>query len=193
MVEKNLLAVIKSRDKTHYLLRSFLKSLLKDTKKVFESLGYVGGLEYNVLTRFKKEDERHFTIFRAKEFKEFDDKYFSSTHQAALFEIPNVLQVKINFDSDEGGRHKYTYTGSIDKMISMYESLDHTDPKELLMKELMESEFFRANFTKKRFIRGGIGLSPTVFSIGLETNNGKFLLETTGILGPYAGTLTIVK
>jgi hypothetical protein len=192
MTNKNLLAILKPGDETHYLVKDFLKSLPKGSKKLFDSFGYVGNLEKN-LRSFSKENERHFIILRTPIFKGLSTEYFSSS-EATLKEIPDKLEVKIDYRQQDtsfliGARSVLTLDGSIDEMIEEYQILSSADPKKLFSEELNQSEFLNKHLIKKTWF--GLGkrkIVPTYVSIGIETPDGRYLLETTGAQGPYAGT-----
>lgn len=195
MTTRNLLAVINPGHETGHLIRIFLESLPKGVQKVFESFGHIGSLEENLAHGFRREDARHFIIYRAPTFENLADKYFSSTPQAALSEIPDRLIVKVdckrkNTNSAIGARETTHFDGTINEMVEKYRSLSLTDHGELLLDRLSESEFLRENVTKRKWLGlGRIKLFPTYVSVGIETPDGKYLLETTGAQGPYFGTV----
>ncbi|MEA3378494.1 MAG: hypothetical protein U9Q69_02530 [Nanoarchaeota archaeon] len=192
MAHKNLLTVLKAGDETHYLVRNFLQSLPDEAKKVFNSLGYVGDLKGNLRT-MRREDMRHFVIFRSPGFEDLVTEYFSSTPQAALSEIPDRLTVKVDYkqqDTDfaKGARLVSNFDGSIDQMVEKYRELSSTNPTKLLTDGLNQSEFLRENMTKKGlFGFGKTKIVPTYVSVGIETPDGRYLLGTTGAQGPYVG------
>ncbi|MCK5043805.1 hypothetical protein KAR52_02285 [Candidatus Pacearchaeota archaeon] len=192
MTNKNLLAVLKPGDETHYLVKDFFQSLPEKSRKVFDSFGYIGNLEKN-LDKFRKEDMRYFIVFSSPTFNDLITEYFSSTPEATLKEIPDRLKIKARYQQQdtnilEGARLVLTLDGSIDEMIKKYQILSSTDPRKLISERLNKSEFLMKNITKKTwFGLGKTKIVPTYVSVGLETPDGRYLLETTGAQGPYVG------
>lgn len=193
MADKNLLAILELGDETHYLIRDFLQSLPDKAIKIFDSVGFVGDLKEN-LRRFRREDMRHFAIFRSPTFDDLVTEYFSAIPEAALTEIPDRLKIKLSYKQQDtdfltGARAIFTFDGSIDEMIDKYRNLSSTDPRKLLLDYLNQSEVLRKNITKKTlFGLGKTKIVPTYVLVGIETSDGRYLLETTGSQGPYAGT-----
>ena len=190
MEDKNLLAIFKPGDETHYLIRDFIQSLQSEVRKVFDSFGYIGNLEEN-LKKFKKEDMRHFVILRSPTFDDLITEYFLTNPEAILTEIPDKLIVKIDYkqrDTDfvTGAREVIHFHGTIDEMLEKYKNLSSTNPKEILYGGLDKSEFLRKELIKKTlFGFGKRKLVPTYIAVGIETPDHKNLLDTTGAQGPY--------
>ena len=192
MPDINLLAIIKRGDETHYLLRKFFKSLPNNARKVFDSLGAVGSLDKNV-REFGRMDMRHFVIFCAPTFNWLVNGYFASISEAALFEIPDELRVKVIYkqqdtDFSEGVEIITESTGTIDEMVRKYEELSSADPRRLLTDELNHYPAVRKRLVKREWF--GLGrkrVVPTYVSVGIETPDRKYLLGTTGAQGPYTG------
>jgi hypothetical protein len=195
MTDENLLVILKPGDEKHFLFVNFLQSIPDEAKKIFDSFGYIGSLERN-LAWFKRERMRHFVIFRSPAFNNLANDYFSSTDQASVNKIKDNLIVEIEYKQQDtdivtGARLITKFDGTIDEMINKYEELALTSPKELLTKGLNEQEFLRDNITKNEWFGFGKNrkIVPTYISIGIETPDRKYLLRSTGALGPYVGRL----
>ncbi len=194
MSQKNLLAVLKADDQNHYLVRDFVRSLPSGTTESFHSFGFVGNFNDNVRS-LKIERQRYFMAYRSAAFDNLVTQYFSLTPEAVLTLIPNQLKVIVEFKQQDteftiGARMKSTVEGSIDEMVTKYRSLARVDPRKLLADELNDSAYFRKNMTKKAlFGFGKTKVVPIYVSVGLETVDGRFLVATTGPVGPYSGTL----
>ncbi len=192
--DKNLLTIVKPGDVSHYLLINFLKSLPNKTKKIFDAYGFIGNLEEN-LNKIKDKNTRRFTIFRSDSFKGLVTDYFSSTPEAAVKEIEDELTVKVDYKQEDtdifkGAREIIGFKGTIDEMVEKYKELSSTDPRQLLNIGLKQSEFIRKYMTRAAlFGFGKRKIVPTYVSVGIETPDGKYLLETTGAQGPYIGIL----
>ena len=192
MTDKNLLTIFKSGDENHYLFRDFFKSLPGDTEKVLDSFGYVGSLIKN-LNGFRRSNGRHFLILRSEDFGELDTRYFSTTSKARLSEIPDRLRVKVDYKQQDtdfctGARQTINDMGTIDDMVELFNELSAKDPRKLLQEGLDKHEFLRKNMTRRKLFGKGKKVVPIYVSTGLETLDGKYLLNTTYAQGLFVGT-----
>jgi hypothetical protein len=202
-MSETILAVIKYGDNNHYLVEDFLQSLPKGTLKLTFT-GFAGTLEscvkeYNLNkfcskdTNIPKKNLRHFSLFRAPSLENLSTKYFSSTPEAKLIKIPNRLDVVINYHQDTGPNNcSKRYTESIDKAVQTYRQLASEDPWNLLCNSLENSEFLRKNLTKKLllgFNKNKFKIPAVYVAVGLVTPDEEYVLNYTGVKGPYAGNL----
>lgn len=103
----NLLAIIKYVDLARVFeentqfdsLKNFIDSVPPNSE-IFDSTGYIGNLEKNVLDASNKQNQknkRHFKIYNVQNRKDLDTEYFSSKLGAALIEIPDKLIINQYF------------------------------------------------------------------------------------------------
>jgi hypothetical protein len=193
MVDSNILVMMNFRDISDGSFKSFNDSLPDDAKLIFQSAGYIGSLEDNI-RKMGKKSAKIFFLLRSPDFHGLATDYFSSTPGSALIGIPDKLVVKIRMkqqdtDLSTGALAKNQFTGTIDQMVKKYNCLSLEDPRALLL-QWLESENLRKSFTRKGLCTlYKTRIVPTYVAVGLETDDSKYLIGTTGARGPYIGTL----
>lgn len=193
---KNLLAIAKRGDENSYQLAKFYRSLPKGTRRILDSAGFIGGLEaaLRVFRDHRLEKylpERYFSLLCLPTVlpttKDLATDYFSSIQGAELFDISDELRIKIGYEprglfdrcGSPGTGTIFTFTGSITEMVQQYNQFTRMGGS-LLTMLLNQSQKLRESITKKSFWRRETRIVPTFELMGLETRDGRYLLNTPG-------------
>jgi hypothetical protein len=203
MADKKLLSIIRPGDGDHYLVRDFLDSFPDGSRTVYDSFmpdntgrlfsfGYDGNFAAN-LRRSTRGNKKHFVIFHAPSTEDLDTRYFTSTPESALIEIPDRLEYKLNFRENDGWEEilgpcqSYTisYSGTIEEMVGKFMQDKSGNPKDVFAYGFRESSYIRDALTPRPKHGLPKRTKAAYISFGIETPDRKYTIACSGVHGPY--------
>lgn len=203
--DKHLLAVfeqepfdvIDSRSSSPFRLYNseFIDSLTPDTRVILRAHGKVGNLkgDFENNRHCLDGNHRYFEIYKGADIEKVNKDFFALHEKRAILEIPDTLRVvRIYHEMEKkhgkviakGSLEEKDNKGGIEEIVALFRKI----AKSPLVYALKESRLLSKNLTKKRLAKGSVKM-PVYFAFGLETSDGKYLLNFSELLGPYHGRL----
>lgn len=181
-----LLVLRKPGESRHPLYRTFLDSLHSDSTNLFTgNCGYVGDLQFNLNSRFRPDSRRKSHIIGTNHPETTNLEYFCKGKNTACSPVGDQAKVVLMFEGQTSRSWLFTnptvkITGEIQAFsdaIRTYQRLSTEDPEAIL------SLAIRSNHGLMDTLRNRHGeILPLKLAVGLETVNGRYLIDTTGEL-----------